>query len=287
LPSFIRNVRVTVASRLTSTSTDSTGARFNNFGSETVIEGLRVSFEIVKDLKPQGNKATIRIYNLSKGTRKLFAQKPIRVTLEAGYDGEYSKIYEGDLITGKSKEEAPEWITTLQLGTGHDKDKHARHNKGYKINANPREVIKGIVGAMGDAMPKNLDDFKQTFSSGFTLKGSAAESLTKLLKVEGMGWSRQDGRLQFLKDGQGTTASAVVVSVKTGMIGSPELTSPDKKGQPAVLKLRTILDSEKTPGRILKVESRDTNGTYIATKVTMVGDNYGTPWYSDVEAIHI
>lgn len=286
MASFIRNVRATVASRLGSVSTDTTGARFNVFADQTVIEGLRIAFEIVKDLKPQSNKAKIVIYNLSKGTREIFAQKPVRVTLEAGYAGAYFKIYEGDLITATPKWQETEHLTTLQLGTGRDRERGARLSRTYKIGSNPKQIATDLAESMGLKIPKNIDEFKKVFSSGVTLKGPSADQLTKILKVQGMGWSNQDGRLQILRDGKGTTAEAIVVSSETGMIGSPELTSPNKKGQPAVLKVRTILDSEKAPGRHIAVRSRDTTGTYIITKLTQIGDNYAQPWYSDIEAIH-
>lgn len=252
-----------------------------------MIEGLRVSFEIVKDLKPKGNKAKIVIYNLSKGTREIFAQKPVRVVLEAGYAGEFFKIYEGDLISATPKWQETEHLTTLQLGTGRDRERNARFNRTYKVNADPKQVAKDLATSLGiDPSKLTRENFVQTLSSGLTLKGPSADQLTRILKTEGMGWSIQDGRFQVLRNGQGTTAVALVISVDTGMIGSPELTTPAKKGDPAVLKVRTILDSEKTPGRHLALRARDITGTYIATKVTLIGDNYAQPWYSDIEAIH-
>lgn len=278
---------MTVASRLVSTSTDTSGARFNNFGDRTVIEGLRVSFEVVKDRKPKSNKAKIVIYNLTKGTREIFAQKPVRVVLEAGYAGEFFKIYEGDLISATPKWQETEHLTTLQLGTGRDSERNARFGRTYKIGGNPKQIAKDLARSMGlDPSALTRENFVQVLSSGLTMKGPSADQLTRILKTEGMGWSNQDGRLQVLRDGQGTTAEAIVISVDTGMIGSPELTTPAKKGEPAVLKVRTILDSEKTPGRHLALRTRDITGTYIASKVILIGDNYAQPWYSDIEAIH-
>ena len=288
MASFIRNVRVTASSRTTFTTTDDTGARFNEYDDDTtVIEGLRISFEVVKDLKPQSNKAKIVIYNLSKGTREIFAQKPVRVLLEAGYAGEYFKIYEGDLITATPKFQDVDHLTTLHCGTGHDRQRNARFSRTYKIGVNPKQIAKDLADSMGLKIPTNIDEFKQVFTSGVTFSGPSAESMSKLLKVGGMGWSNQDGRMQILKHGKGSTATALVVSQETGMIGSPDLTTPAKKGESAVLKLRTILDSEKAPGRHLAVQSRDITGTYYATKVTQIGDNFGTPWYSDIEAVHV
>ena len=284
MPSFIRNARVTVATRIGSVKTDKTGQRFKTFGDKTVIEGMRVYFKIVKTLKPDSNKATLTIVNLAKETRALFTVKPVHITLETGHNGEYAKLYEGDLIRGPSKQMGTEWLTELQLGTGHDAMGHARVSKSFKIGADPKTVVKELLSTMGQTIPKDVDELKQVFSSGISLNGPSDKELTRILKVEGMSWSNQDGRVQILKGTDATSAPAIVVSQNTGMIGSPELGAPEKAGEPAVLKVKKLLDPELSPGGLISVKSKFIQGTFRVFRVLHSGDTHSQTWYSDIEA---
>lgn len=254
-----------------------------------VIEDLRVSFKCEKTLKSEPNKSEVMIYNLSAHTRAEIQKLPLYVIVEAGYNGHLEKIFEGDLRYSFSKQNFTDatWETKLEIDDGGRAFKHAYVSRAYRPGASAKALVADVAKSMGLTIPKNAAGARELikkFSSGATLEGPSAEQMTKLLKPHGMGWSVQDGRLQILGGGA-LEGTAFVISSDSGMMGSPEFTSPSKPGEPPTLKIKHRLYPALTPGRKIQPRSRAIPaGLFRLSKVTHTGDNFANDFATDIEA---
>lgn len=283
---FDRRVRVTVASRLGSKSHDSAGRFFNAFTRSTKIEDLRVKFDILKTLSQDANKATITIVNAAAGTRAEFATLPAHVTLDAGYENDLHTIYKGDLISGDSHRARTEWLTELQAGTGANAIKHARVRLSIKKGASTLDQLKSTAATMGLKIPTSASgakEFQSTLANGGTVQGPSMRAMQRLVRPHGFSASIQDDQLVILADGTRSIQS-VVVSQETGMIGTPELGTPDKKGGVPTLKVKMLLSAGLSPGGVIVLKAERVSGNFKVQQVRHIGDTRAQPWYSEIEA---
>lgn len=251
------------------------------------VEGLRVTFKVERDDKPQPNTLELTITNLSEKSRNRIEGKGNRVVLNAGYADQVAQIFSGDMRTCVSRKVGTDWITRILAGDSERAFRHARVNNSFDVNARVADVVSGTIKALqsdsGTALQK-AQELAGEFSSGYVQASRASTELTTLLEPYGWSWSFQDGRIELLAPGEVLPGDGPLLSPDTGLIGVPELTDPDKKGGPRTLKARSLLQPTLRPGQRFQITSRSKSGTYKAIKVTHLGDTAGGDWYSDVEA---
>lgn len=269
------------------------GAFFDDVPNGLEIEQLRVEFKIEKNLEAKPNTSEITITNLGPDSRKAICEKPQIVRLDAGYskDAGARHVYTGDLRHGYSKQENTEWLTVLQCGDGSRAYASARVNRSYGPRTSVLTVLRDAATSLNLVLPRNVEvsaELQRQFTKGYQLYGQAADELARLLAPFGYSWSIQDGRLQVLKDEETRADRAYLISVKTGLLGSPEFQTPsaadNKKGRAATLSFRTQLYPQLTPGAKVDVQAEAIKGTFRIEKVTHTGDSHGDAWQTDVEA---
>ncbi len=256
------------------------------------VDGLRVSFKVMKTLEKEPNTCELAIFNLSESTRSSFQKKGAKVLVEAGYVGTTALIFSGDARTIDHIRQGPDWITKVSCGDGERAYEKARVSSSHKPGTTGSDIARGILDTFKgfgvdvvDAVKKIATGKLSTeqFVNGFSAFGSSSAELDRLLKGRGLEWSIQDGRLQILPAGEATTEVAIVLDSTSGLIGSPEHGTPDKKDGRSALKVKSLLQPEIRPGRRLRVNASGTKGDFRVVTVTHEGDTMGGPWYSDAE----
>jgi hypothetical protein len=257
-----------------------------------VIRNLHMKFKIEKSLTDQPNSCEVEILNLKESTRNEIKMKPALVRVEAGYgfasDGSpiVAKLFEGDLTFADSQHNGVEWVTKIQCGEGERAFNNARVNRSFKGGTDARTAIGEVAKSMGLKIPTNIKEAKalsHQFVSGVSLAGPSADQMTKLLKPRGMSWSVQNNQLQILADAGVRPDEAIVISAKTGMVGSPALAAPKKPGEPVSVKVKTLLEPALLPGGRIQITAEGTDGLFRIDKVTITGTNYGQEFYSEVD----
>ena len=250
-----------------------------------VLENLRLKFQIVRTNKKEPNKAQISVFNLSRESRARVEEKGAVVILEAGHERQSGVIFVGDLIYTLHDYGTVEWETQIEAADGIRAYQHSRVNKSYKGPVSFKQVAKDTAKALlgGGGLQKATESITGTAPNGYVAHGPASKELDRLMKAARLEWSIQDGKLQILKPGEGTQEQVIVLSSESGMIGTPEVGSPGKKGQPAILKVRSLLNSNFRPGRFVEIRSRDHRGQFLILKTTHTGDTHGNDWYTDLE----
>lgn len=259
-----------------------------------LLEGLHFDFRVSRTLKPEPNTADFTIYNLAPENRRfLQTQKGgVTVMLHAGYasDSKLPLIFFGQLREVTTVRDGADWVTTLSTGDG---DKARKSPIGFSLGpgASFEAAVKKTVESMGlhagnitkDIAQGKFGDASKELVEGFTSFGFGGPELDKLLDSAGLEGSIQNGELQILKKNASLNTSAVVLSDKTGLVGSPELGLDNLIRTQA--KVRTLLNSEVVPGRIVHVISENLDAKFRSERVVYVGQTGGGDWYTDIEAI--
>ena len=279
------------------------------------VRGLDFEFRIERSLKPDQNTAEITVYNLSEDTRKHIQDLAAKtgstpVELHAGYaanalsgaaedalsgiglagaDSELPLVYKGQLRSLNIQREGSDWILHLTSGDG-DESRKRRIDFSLGPGASLKSAIDKALGELaigiGNA-PQALGlgglfgPLSQQFTHGTTLSGNAQDELVRLLKSAGKEFSIQNGEAQILDAGKPLNTLAVILTEKTGLVGSPEI------GEKNTIRFRSLLNPEIYPGRRLAVESEQTRGFFRCERATYLGQTAGGDWYVDGEGTAI
>jgi hypothetical protein len=253
--------------------------------------GLRLKFKVEKTLLGEPNTLDLHVYNLSADTRAKMQKRGVPVVLVAGYQGAAQVIFSGDAQAVDHLRDGPNWDTHIQSGDGAEVFRTAFSSHSFKAGTTWKDVAgtvaKDLGVNVGDAVSKlGTGDFAgaiDTFLQGYTAHGPAVAEFDRVMRAGGLEWSIQDGKLQIVKGRNPTAEDAILLSPKTGLIGSPDHGSPEKDGQPSLLKVRSLLQGGIRPGRAVVLESASVRGRYRAAKVTHEGDTHGGEWYTGME----
>ena len=255
------------------------------------ITDLRMKFQIERSVKPDPNACTLEIYNLSRTTRSLCKQKPLTVWLDAGYDNRLKQLFTGDCHFAFSRLDKPEWITKLQLRDGGAAYDSARHNVTYGAGIPVGKILADLAGKMDlsvDAgQAKVLAKYlNQQIPGARCYQGTVRDQLTQLLSPFGIQWSIQNSKLVLLRDVD-TTGFAFEISQRTGMIGSPEWSTPKNDGKPNQIRVKCLLSPEIVAGSQIQIVSvaEGSSGSFRVQKVVHRGDTHGEEWVTEIEAL--
>ena len=246
---------------------------------------LRVTFSIEKTGARHPNTCELAVYNLSKDNRTAVQQRLVPCIVEAGYAGERSQLFSGDLRFTTSKREGVDFVTNFTIGDGVKEYTSARFNENFGPGTAVRDIIEKIAGALGVGLGNVVEKLREggfragfdEFTKGAVFSGQASEELDKLMRAVGLEWSIQNGQLQVLKPKETTKDPAIALNKASGLIGSPEL------GEDGIVRGRALLQGQLSPGRLIKLESLLVDGFFKLTKTIHTGDTWGADWTTEFE----
>lgn len=248
-------------------------------------ELLRCVFKVELSLASAPNTAEISVYNLAETTRARVGEADIDVEFEAGYAENIALIFKGKLDAGKSVREGVDWITTFQSTDGGKQLRSTRINLSFK-RVSLREAFNRVADSLGlglgNATEKitagNIRGALTQFGNGVVLSGPAQRELDRLASTFGYSWSVQGGQLQLLGPDDAIDAGdAIIIDSSRGMVGSPQA------GEKGIIEVRSLLNPELVPGRVVALSSIEASGFYRVERVTFQGDSRGQDWYADLE----
>lgn len=262
--------------------------------------GNRIQFQIEKRIGSTPDTCTLTISNLNEQTRRELQTHPLLIHLDAGYDGEYRRIFTGDLRWASSVPRGTDWETTIQVGDGSRAFRHAKVARSFGPGTSVRQALVEAAKSMGLTLPAHVAasrELDEQFANGTVLQGSAADELTRLLAPYGYEWTIQDGTLQMYRDDEARPGQALVIAPPPDgtLIESPEFAPPTYAAKPSksarrstvrspLLRFRTLLYPQIVPGSRAEVRSTVTRGIYKVIQLTHTGDTHGGDWITDVEA---
>lgn len=251
------------------------------------LEDLRVEFDVEQTFNKQPNVANVKIYNMSPEQRSLFQDREVTVKLYAGYVNTVDLVFSGDLKKSKSYKDGPDWVTELQCRGG-GKEYGTRTVRHYRPRTRKAKVIKNLFKEMGLEIPKEVDvlleGITRVYKNGKVVGGQAQWQAEKLLLEEGMTWQIRGNRVLVTRHGAPINNSVLTtLNRRTGMLGIPEITSPEKKKARRRVLVKSLLQPNIFPGSLIKVESEFVNEVILVLKAVHVGDTRSSEWFTEVE----
>lgn len=261
----------------------------NKENSEAVkFDGLRVIFQVEKNSESNPNTAKISVHNLGAQGRALAERKNAIVILEVGYGERIEQLFYGDITRAYISRQGPDWVTTVECGDGSDALRSVHIDKSYAPGTDLKQVIKDVAQSFVDqgkvVMGSLLGIESEKAQSGIALSGSSKPILDDLTAKQGLEWSIQDNTLQVLPEDRDSGLQAVLLTPETGLIESP--VKREVNGGMGV-EFKALIQPQLTPGRLVKIQSREIEGVYKLNEVAFQGDTHGQPFYASGKAVQI
>lgn len=251
------------------------------------VERLRIAFNVTKTAKPEPNKASIKVYNLSEEHRGYLSElsaSGVDTQLEAGYRAGTSIIYRGSLQRVFTMRDKADLVTTLETADGVKQVQQSRVSVSVQKGATNKDVLAKVARAVG-VSDGNLPDAlaklggASVFLNGAVFFGSAADEMTRLCRSLDLTWSIQDGKLQVLARGAAVEGVAIRLSKDSGLINEPSI---DPKGK---LQGSMLIQPDVFPGRLVKLEGERVKGNFKLDQTVHQGDTRAnTPWAVNFQA---
>jgi len=245
--------------------------------------GMRVQFKIKKSDEKEPNTAEITVSNLSEQTRQSITKKGLTVTVDAGYEQTgIARIFRGDARFIDHVRNGADFDTVIKCGDGERGSRFAKVNEAFAAGTLASDIVERLVDKLGIGIGSNIDTVKagmtHAFYHGYSIHGSAMRALDHLLKSMRYEWSIQDGAIIILKKGQPLAQDHIpAITPTSGLIGSPEMGTPDHKKKPALLKFKSLL-LPTVPGRKVRLDCSRYHGYVDLKKVEIIGDTHGDEW---------
>lgn len=258
---YLRSVRVTVG--------DTAEAVLIN--GPQAPEDLLVRFRVKREATATPADGVIEVYNLQERTETRIRERGERVILEAGYGGTLSPIFDGDVRRVRRKREGLDRITRIFVGGSVAAQSRAIFMRSYEGAVAVRDIVRDGVAALGltlgplDLIPEDAVEVD------FRYNGPARLMLTWRLHPLGIQWYEDSGVVRFSRFGmtEDDRLQGVLVSERSGMIGTPEVTDDG-------VKVRSLLDSRLRIDTRFRIESTEVEEASRVWKCVMVehrGDN--------------
>jgi hypothetical protein len=286
------------------------------------LSNLRIKFSVKRSDIQTPNVADIRVYNVSADTAlsMLINLNPApgiqtisnqgMVILQAGYQNNYGVIFQGNIkqiILGR--ESATDTFVDIIAGDGDRAYNFAVVNTSLAAGVTPSQQLSTIVnGQNGMAakgvtlghVPSNFDVTK--LPRGKTLYGNAKNYLRALSTDTDTNWSMQNEQINFIPIRSYLPGTAVVLTSKTGLVGTPQQTNIGVNVKcllNPLLKIGGVINIAEATVADYKIDLSQPNnpantapalnvdGYYYIFVAEFEGDTRGVPWYATLSCTNI
>lgn len=282
-----------------------------NGGEAVDLSSMRIRFNVERETSQTPERADITISNLSNATANKIQKEYDNVVLQAGYDGNFSTIFQGQIVQkrGPARESPVDTYFNILARAGQTAYSFAMVSKTLAAGHTFRDQVDACLEALkpyGVTAGKISDLGTAKMPRGRALFGMARHHLRAICQSVGASWWIEGGKLNILKNEDVMTGSAVVLNSSTGMIGMPVQTMDG-------VEVRCLLNPNLQLGGTVKIDEASiqktkltltqpyaedvqrtqlegniaADGLYQIRFLSHVGDTRGTEWYSDALCIPV
>lgn len=253
------------------------------------VRDLFVKFRIERDSSPEPAKGYVKIYNLLPENENRIRGRGTRVKLEVGYKDDVSTLFEGDIRRVERQRESLDRVSTIHVGGHMLRRRQANFFRSYEGEVAIRDIFRDAANtldlALGplDPIPLGITEEDWTWNS------TSIEAMTSLLEPHGLRWYEEDGviRISRWNESQDDRIDGILISERTGMIGTPGITTGDTnsdRNKNGII-VRTLLDPRIRLDARVRVESRilDEITAYKVASLVHHGDNRKGDFETELE----
>lgn len=270
------------------------------------LSPLRIKFSIKRSETQTPNTADIRVYNLSEETAMRVRDEFKKVILQAGYEGNLGVIFQGNIkqvILGR--ESATDTFIDIVAGDGDRAYNFAVVTKTLAAGTNSLDQAEALIQSMN---PKGVtaghigEMPTEKLPRGKVLYGNSRNYLRNIAETADKTWSIQNEQVTFIPKRSYLPGESVVLTSKTGMIGTPQQTNVGinikcllnpiikiggtvKIDNKSVEQFKINLDQPNSAANIPPPFNAD--GVYFVMCIEHNGDTRGVDWYSTMICLSV
>jgi hypothetical protein len=270
------------------------------------LSQLRIKFTVKRSDTMTPNVADIRVYNLEEKTALRIRKEFTRVILQAGYESNFGVIFQGNIkqvIIGR--ESATDTFIDIVAGDGDRAYNFAVVNATLAAGSTQADQVGAAIASMapkgvgegyiGDMPPEKLP-------RGKVMYGNARNYLRDVAQSTDKSWSIQDEKVTFVPKKSYLPGERVILTSKTGMIGTPQQTNegvnvkcllnPNIKiggrvqiDNASIQRYKINLSVPNSPANIPAPLTAD--GVYYVLVAEHTGDTRGVDWYTTLICLNM
>lgn len=270
------------------------------------LSDLRIKFSVKRSDTVTPNSADIRVYNLSEETSKQIRDEFTQVTLQAGYEGNYGVIFQGNIkqvILGR--ESSTDTFIDIVAGDGDRAYNFAIVNTSLAKGSTSMDQVQTAVNSMNQkgVGAGQIDvSSRNQLPRGKVMYGNARAYLSEAAATTGTSWSIQNEKINMIPITSYLPGEVVVINSKTGLIGTPQQTNEGVNlkcllnplfriagrvqiDNAAVAALKINLSVVGSPANTPPSPTAD--GVYYILVVEHQGDTRSLEWYSNLVCLSV
>lgn len=269
------------------------------------LSSLRIRFKVEQNNVQRPNAARVTITNVARSTFEKIKKEGKKITIEAGYEEGFGRIFQGQIIQAIYGRENPtDTYVTIVAQSGDHAYNFSVVNKTLAAGHTFRDQVDAVLDVMkpfGITAGHISDLGNKKMPRARTLHGMARDVLRQIGFSTASDWSIQDDKLQILKSTDTVPGQAFILNTQTGLIGMPTQTIDG-------ILVRCLLNPRIRPGTRIKIDQKSVqqavfspnytgevmnsmlpslaaDGFYKVVIAEHEGDTRGTPWYTDINCI--
>lgn len=282
-------------------------AVFNDALEGIDLSQLRVKFSIKRTSVQSPNMADIRIYNVKIETALQIQQQFNSVVLQAGYQSNYGVIFKGTIVQViLGREDATTTFVDIIAGDGDLPYNYAYINTSLTAGVTYEQQYQKVLESMKEfgieAGFSDLSSIPTKLPRGKVLYNSSKNMMKLITDSTNSDWSFQNGQLTVISQNDFLPFPPVVLTSKTGLVGTPQQTSFGinikcllnpvisiygrvQINNASVQALKIDLSQQNSPANIGASLTQD--GVYYVQTVEHQGDTRGVEWYSNLICLNV
>lgn len=266
------------------------------------IDGLKIGFNVEQSFDSEPNSCELQIWNLSDDTISLFKDPSTEISIKAGYEGQTTElVFWGNAVEIDTYFQGPDKITTFRGKDGGEQlaktrvkfsslgqtdlktlvTKIVSSMKGIAFNSDQSNKLLPAAIAASEAKSSNKKKTRRRSRlnnlSRSVTQGTAREILDDILRPLEINYFINFGVFNIFLPKE-TPTELVSINKDSGILKQPERTEK-------TIRLSLILNPKLYPGVFFSLQSLKVSGIYRVVYANHYGDNYSSPWITEVEAV--
>ncbi|NHB93625.1 phage protein [Photorhabdus cinerea] len=276
-------------------------------GEKVDLSNLKIIFDIKIAESSYPATGIFTIYNLNDATSNKLRKNEFKaIKFVAGYKGNSGQIFSGQIQYTHIKRDSPtDTCVVIQAADGDEPHNYATVNTtiaaGYS-QADLDHLLMRDIAKYGITAGLRAEFRKSASPRGKVLFGMHRNAVSDLAKQCDANWRYEDNQLHIVPKNKYLT-EAVVLTLKTGLIGMPEQTIGSG------INVTCLINPNIRPGTLIRLDNRsiqpanlstgetsepgdhekpatlDADGDYIVFNVNYIGDTRETEWYMKMMCI--
>lgn len=279
-------------------------------GNALDLSALRFAFAVRRGDLQTPNSADIRVYNVNDDTAQQVSKEFTRIVIQAGYDGNYGVIFDGEIKqVRRGRESQTDTYLDITAADGDSAYNFAVSALSLAAGSTPNDHVSAVLQGMAvnginrgyvPDLPGN------TLARGKVFYGMSRDEMRKIARNTQTAWSIQDGKFVMIPLTDYLPGDVPVITAATGMVGLPEQTQSG-------IKVKTLLNPNLKIGQAVKLDNDsiqryryglginnagdnlwaqqtakvNNDGLYYVMIANHCGDTRGNDWYTDLICLAI